>query len=1092
MPSFGNVVYSAGVVSAGRLLLPLPESTLIRSKLLVPAPAGLLHRPRVCQAVERGLQHRLTLVSAPAGYGKTSALVDFARHCPLPVCWYTTDERDCDLGVFFSYLVAAIGERFPGFGGACREMLSSPSFLGDDFSYSLSSITDGVGRLANEILELNAPFILVIDNYESVDGVFGIRTFMHRLLEVLPLNYHLMVDSRVLPDIPITRLVADHQLVGLTEEELRFTSDEIRELLSLSGIETTDEQVEAIAVRSEGWVTGVLLLANLLDERSRGILLADGGTAEETYAYLAREVLNRQPPDVQHFLRVSAVLREASVRLCREVLQIRNSRALLAELERRNLFVTRYGNGAGMVYRYHNLFRDLLHGQLRERDPAQYDELHRRAASWFQSEDNVEEAVYHYMAAEAYQEATALMEQIAREWFTRGRVEMLLRWAEQLPESVRAQAPGLLLYQSKVLIDRYDREGARRALAYAESGYQQHGNVSGLVRIHDQRAALALHERDYAGVIAEAQAALGMLSQDEVLEQAGARRHVGRAYVGLGCLADGVAELQAALKLFREAGSVYDVANLLQDLGVALADLGRFDEAAGHLNEALTLARRMGTPKLLAGTLNNLGWLHYLRGGYREAAVLYEEGLAASRRGEDVENQAYILVGMADLYRDVGMVGRAESLYDAAWQIAWKNDPGLAIYILTARADMCRWQADHARALELLARARRLAEEKGLDFEAGGLIAMVEGIARVEAGETEAGRGVLEQVVEFLEQRQARRELARAQFLLAKAHWLSGKGAAAIEWLERALGLASETGTGQFMVVEGRQVKGLLEAGASEGLLACREMIARMPALEGFRERLLGVAAEEESLPGRLEVYALGEERVVRDGQPVPTSAWRAAVAKELFFYVLVHKHAERGAIGLAFWPDLSARQMVNQLHVTVHRLRRALGKDVLVAEEGVYRLGEIDCWFDAEEFESLVERAQVLPIVDLHAEDLWRRAVLLYRGDFMPSAERTWCVSKREALREMFLEALMALGRCHAARHDCEGAIDWYRRALQVDPLREDIHQSIMRCYDEAGRRSEAVIQYQRCREVIKAELGVEPSPETQQLFAQISEGMI
>jgi LuxR family maltose regulon positive regulatory protein len=279
------------------------------------------------------------------------------------------------------------------------------------------------------------------------------------------------VGSRVLPDVPITHLVAKRQLVGLTGQDLRFAPKEIRDLLQLSHIEVSESQAEVIAANSEGWITGILLLADLLREEATAALLDAERATAETYEYLAGEVLHRQPPDIQHFLRTSAMLREMSSWLCREILHIRESGALLAEVKRRNLFVTRFGKGGAATYRYHNLFRDFLHEQLRRQDPALHAELHRRAAQLFERDNDVEEAVYHYLAGGEYPEATALMERVAMEWFTRGRIETLLRWADKLPEETKSQAPRLTLYQSKVFTDRYDYEEARQALAHAEAGF---------------------------------------------------------------------------------------------------------------------------------------------------------------------------------------------------------------------------------------------------------------------------------------------------------------------------------------------------------------------------------------------------------------------------------------------------------------------------------------------------------------------------------------------------------------------------------------------------------------------------------------------
>ena len=1064
--------------------MPFSGFTIVRSKLLVPSPAGLLHRPQVCRAIEQGLKCKLTLISAPAGYGKTSALVDFAQHSSLPVCWYTADERDRDLGAFIEYLVGAIEECFRGFGERTRAVLASlDGELFRDF-------TGVVGELVNEMIEIDTPFTVVVDNYDALDGALGIRTFVHRLLETLPFNCHLMLGSRVLPDLPITRLVAKRQLIGLTARDLRFALQEVRDLLRLSRIEVSEAQAEAIAANSEGWITGVLLLADLLREEAKAVLLDAEQATAETYDYLAGEVLSRQPPDIQRFLHTSAVLREMSPRLCREILQTGEPRALLAEVERRNLFVTRFGRGGAATYRYHNLFRDFLHGQLRQRDPARYTELHRRAAKRFERDNDVEEAVYHYLSAGAYPDATTLMERVAMEWFWRGRVETLLYWAEELPGEARTQAPRLSLYQSKVLTDRYDYERARQALAYAEAGFAAQGDVARLARVHNQRAVLGMFEGRHEDVIVEAQTALDMLDQGEVTERAEAQRLIGKAYAGLGRLTEGVAELQEALALYRQVGSLYNVANLLQDLGTALVDLGRFGEAVTYMSDALAIRRRLGAPTQLAGVLNNLSWLRYAREEYRESLALYEEGLAAARRGGDLRYQAYISAGMADLYRDVGAYERAETLYDVAWQIAEESEPGLAVYILAARADMYRWQGDHTRARGLLKQARRLAEEKGLDFEERGMLPVAEGITLAESGEAEAGLRLLSNAVHFLKRRRAKRELARARFLLARAYLLAGDRPQAVAELRRAMDLAEEIGTYQFAVAEGQHAEDLLTLGISKGVAACRAIVERVQQLRTFgAEQVRGDgAAGEEEAAGRLEIYALGEGRVVRDGHTVSSSEWRAAMAKELFFYILLYGPLERDVIGLVFWPELSRKKMTDSFHTTLYRIRRALGADVVVMEDGQYRLGDVDHWFDVEEFEALVERARLLPPHDWQTEELWRRAVALYRGDPLPEVERVWCVPKREALREMYLEALVGVGRCHEARREFKEAVAWYRRALEVDELREDVHRRIMHCYAGAGRRSEALAQYHRCREILRRELGIEPSVETRGLYERIA----
>lgn len=1060
----------------------LPQPTLIRSKLLIPSSAGLLHRPRIYQAIERGLRSKSTIVSAPAGYGKTSALVDFAQRSPIPVCWYTADERDRDLGTFIEYLLAAIRERFPALGRHGQP--ASSSYLGN----LIQDPTGIVADLTNSMLEIDTHFIIVVDNYEALDGTLGIRTFMHRLLETLPYNCHIMLGSRTLPDVPVTRLVAKRQLVGLTDQELCFVPQEIRDLLRLFEIAVSERQAEAIAAQSEGWITGVLLLAGLLRQEAEAILIDQEKASTETYTYLVREVFVRQPPDIQHFLLTSSVLHEMSSRLCREILRISQPSSFLEEVERRNLFITRFGNGRAATYRYHNLFRGFLHERLQRHELASCNELHRRAAVWFEQNDDVEEAVYHYLAVGAHSEATVLMERTALEWFTRGRTETLLRWAESLPEEVKNQAPRLSLYHSKALTDRYEYKPARRALAHAEAGFATQKNADCLAKVHIQRGTLCLFEGRYEDTIKEAQSALDVLGQDELADRAQAQRLVGRAYVGLGRLDVGIARLQDALALLRQVGGPYDVVNLLQDLTLALTNQGHFEEASAGLSEALVIARRLGAPTQLAGVLNNLGWVHHMRGEYQEALALYEEGQSVARHGGVMWLQANTSVGMADVYRDLGAYERAELLYRAGGQMAQENDPSLIVYALAAQADMHRWQGDFASASELLTEARHLAEEKGLDFERRRLLLVAEGIVLAESGRPEDGLRRLSDGASFLEQHLAKHELARARFLTAKAHLLAGDKRQAVAELRQAVALAQEIGTHQFAVAEGQHAEGLLHLGIAEGVEACRDIAAGVRRLKTIREKQRKESDPSRPATNHLEIYAFGEGHIVRDGLTVSSSEWQAAMAKEVFFYILINGPVERDTIGAVFWPDLSRKQTVSNFHSTLHRIRRALGTEAVVTNDGQYRVGDVDYWLDVEEFEALIERAQLLPPQDWQTENLWRRASALYQGDFLAEAERIWCVAKRVTLQEMYLEALVGVGRCHEARKEFEEAINWYRRSLEVDALQEDVHRRVMHCYVKAGRRVDALAQYHCCRETLMRELNIETSPETDQLYQQIA----
>jgi ATP/maltotriose-dependent transcriptional regulator MalT/DNA-binding SARP family transcriptional activator len=858
-------------------------------------------------------------------------------------------------------------------------------------------------------------------------------------------------------------------------------------LLGRSGIDVTESQAALVAENAEGWITGVLLVLDLLRQDTPAAWVETGKATAQTYGYLASEVLGRQPREVQRFLLSSSVLREMSAWLCREALGIDGSSSHLARAERRNLFLTRFGDDAGATYRFHNLFRDFLQDRLRGSDPGRFAELHRRAGAWFEHVDDVDEAVYHFLMAETYAQATALMERASLEWFTRGRSETLLGWARSLPAMHRSHAPWLSLCESRVLTDRYDYSGAREALSHAESGFCASGDRSRVAKVHNQRAALDLLEGHLENALSEAAAALTLLDPGDLTERAHALRHTGVAHVRAGRFSNGVSCLERSLGLFRDVASPYDIVCVLQDLTFAFASHGRLDRAAVYLGEALPIARQLGSPSLLAGVINNLGMLHYERGQYRDALLLYQEGLSVARRGHDTRGEANLADGLAGIYRDLGLFESADALYDVAWAIARESRPGQAVRILAARADMYRWQGDRERGRTQLDLASQLAKDSGLEGELRGLLGIARGIISAEDGETRQGVRLLGDALHDVRQRGALREQARGHFLLAKAYLLDGDQALATAELRRALSLATENETFQPAMVEGQYACELVQLALDRGIAGGRRLDDGIRRLRSLATELdMDRQESREDYAERLDIYALGPARVVRNGSPIPRSAWRAAMAMELFFYILFHGPTERDAIGLVFWPDLPSQKVSNNFHSTLYRVRRAVGNDAVVVENGEYRLG-VSYRLDVDEFDALVERARLLPPHYWQAAELWRRAVNLYGGDLLPEVDRDWCVVRRTELRDKYVEALVELGRYDEARGQVEAATERYRQALEINQLREDIHRRIIRTYADAGRRSDAVTQYQRCRDILRGELGIEPSGQTQQLYREI-----
>jgi DNA-binding SARP family transcriptional activator len=237
-----------------------------------------------------------------------------------------------------------------------------------------------------------------------------------------------------------------------------------------------------------------------------------------------------------------------------------------------------------------------------------------------------------------------------------------------------------------------------------------------------------------------------------------------------------------------------------------------------------------------------------------------------------------------------------------------------------------------------------------------------------------------------------------------------------------------------------------------------------------------------------LRIQTLGKEIIERDGVLVLTTDWRAATAKELFFYLLFIGPETREQISLNFWPESSSNRVRSNFHTTLYRVRQALGENVIIFRDETYCVSPaLDIWCDAHEFQSLAKQARPMSTRDARTEDLWRRTASLYHGDFLPQLDSEWILAYREELRETYLESVVHLGLCAQARKDYKQAVVMFKQALKLDPYREENHRLLIRCYGEQGERGKIQTHFRYLLRLFDEELAVEPSRETMSLVKSL-----
>lgn len=593
------------------------DTSLLTTKLYIPPPRpNLVPRRRLIHRLDEGLRlgRRLTLICAPAGFGKTTLLSAWIAGLARPVAWLSFDESDRDPRRAAAYLVAAL-RTLPG-----AQTLPAP--IGESFLATVSAqfeahggsllVAEILGSLINEMTAL-PPFALVMDDYHLVDNPY-IHEATACLLDHLPASAHLVIASRAEPPLPLARLRARGQITELTADDLRFTPEEAATFLDqVAGLGLTAEDVARLETRTEGWIAGLQMASLALQglrepalpqEAASAFIAAFAGDDRYIMDYLVAEVLQRQPEAVQAFLLQTSLLERLAAPLCDAVTGRTDGQALLEKLERHNLFIFPLDNRRRW-YRYHALFAELLQHHLREQRTLQdLATLHCRAADWYEANGLAAEAIDHALKAPDTERAVRLIEQNAIETLRRNELETLLKWLGALDQDILRSRPLPLIVHAWVAIARGQFDEAEDWARAAESALAQEGwqreylDAQGSTRRWLQGNIEAVHStvaRD-AARIPLALRALEALPAADALLRCVLALNLGEAYAGQGDIAASRQAFRDAIAIGQEGGNIISVLAAMSGLGALHARLGDLHRAAAMCEQAVALGIEKGEP----------------------------------------------------------------------------------------------------------------------------------------------------------------------------------------------------------------------------------------------------------------------------------------------------------------------------------------------------------------------------------------------------------------------------------------------------------------------------------------------------------------
>lgn len=545
-------------------IMPVP---LLATKLYVPPPRpNLVSRPRLVERLNECLTNgcKLTLISAPAGFGKTTLVSEWISRCGRPVGWLSLDEGDNEPARFISYLIAALQTIQPGIGESLLAALGSPQPL---------KIETILTTLLNEIITIPENFLLVLDDYHLLDSQ-PVDQALAFIIEHQPPQMHLVIATREDPTLPLARLRARSQMTELRAADLRFTPAEAAEFLNrVMRLNLSPEDIAALEARTEGWVAGLQLAAISMRELPdiSSFIQSFTGSHRFVLDYLLEEVLQRQPTDVQTFLLRTSILDRLCGPLCDAILldpSVPGKAAVSAQetleyLERANLFTVPQDNERGW-YRYHHLFGDLLRKRLGQSlTPKGIARLQISASEWYENNDLILDAFCHAAAANDLERAVRLMESKKMPLHLRGVATTILSWLETLPKTVLDTRPELWWKQAALLLIIGQPVGVEEKLQAIEAalaskalpGARLDDQAQDLIgRIAAARANLAQTQGQTETIFIQAHRALEYLHPENLSNRSMATRSMGYAYYSHGHLAEADRAYAEALALAQAAG----------------------------------------------------------------------------------------------------------------------------------------------------------------------------------------------------------------------------------------------------------------------------------------------------------------------------------------------------------------------------------------------------------------------------------------------------------------------------------------------------------------------------------------------------------
>lgn len=1090
-------------------------------------PTPILHREALVRLLvncieppdpDKEAPTKLILLCAPAGYGKTTLLVDAISQISAACCWYFWESSDTP-ATFLKGLLVSVQQRFPAFGKHLDALLPEPDIVGNDHPDTREhweNILDLITKTLDR--EVEQQFVLALCNYHKVQQNETINQLINRLLARSLRRGVLIIESRSLPNLTLAPLIAHRQMFGLGSDKLRFTAQELHQLAHLQGFTNfTLQESEHLTNSFEGWIAGILLGSSLgytqmypLAPSHKGNwgTLAQIADHQQLSIYMANEVFSQQAAAYE-FLEAVSIFDQLTPERCNALLGITDAAERLIYAEQQGLFVMRSKTSVEKdsvgVYICHPILRELFRENLHSHSFARYLALHRKAAQLLRDDHEYEQALIHALRAQEYSLAISIIAQITPSFVTQRYSKAADLWLDMLPEQILKQDPWLLMALVNIHLTRNEYAQVPPLLDDVDTLLEtappeQNPSASLLLRaeIKLARSKLFFYQGNFQRSQELCQEILDLLPADEVHLRIRTYHRLGVCLVvGMGYIHEGILQFQHALQLSNSRNDEQQVATLHRLLASAYGWIGSYTLANYHQERALRIWEKLHEPWGIINNLTSMGLLKLRQGLTGEAEEMLMKALHLAKEVYHFKSgEAYALVALGEICCTLAQYVRALAYLEDGLNLAKQCGDRYLVHCSLCSIATTYLFMGEIQISQFFLDQITLQKQEERTYE-GLLRCLIRGRLSLAQQIYDQAQQDLEYAVALGNSTNIRFLHIQALLLLAVCYARQQKTGYALQTARKVLELNGKGDLDYTLEIESRWYSELPDLLAQAADIYQNE---REDALSVGRPSFQQTSSTSEVTQKhhsdgafQLRILAFGEPKVLVDDTPI--TRWHMNRSLELFFLFLESAGPlSKDKLIDALWPNVINDQIDTTMRTAIYYLRQAIGKACVIYDAGLYSLNleaayGPEIWYDVALFETRYGEAKkaLEAFDDETSRAAFMELVTLYKGDFLQSFYNDWCIHRRNQLRLAYMDAREQLALIAWRQEYWKESMEHWHYLLSLDPCFEKAHYGLMRCYLRQGKRELALRQYQLCCQNLRDDLQTTPGPLIKKLYQRI-----